>query len=292
MSINKNISINTTDCRSCNHIATVNISPTLLTDREVTYAIHSHGFGINSSPSIDYTELYAKIENALTESKTYTDKRMEIVMDEVDDFDGRLYKKVRYEILNKPEGTIVDYRDKEIRIMCPADTKWSKQNVGANGDPNVYYVGFYAYAPEGAVSFKESLDTKITDNTMYYFEGNAFAGIDSYDRKYSVCWLGVAYYDTSKNEWVYYGANSTEDKYIGWYYSVEWYNANGKIINTDCIRISLSNESCHSTINPSYANILAEEAARIANEYTDEQIVKILETYDDVTDEDIENLFK
>ena len=41
---------------------------------------------------------------------------------------------------------------KEIRVMCPVGTVFTQQS-GA-GDPNMHYMGFYAYAPEGAV-FKE-----------------------------------------------------------------------------------------------------------------------------------------
>ena len=67
---------------------------------------------------------------------------------------GSVYSKNKYEITSVPVGTLVDYRDKEIRIMAPADTVWKKQNVGSTGNANMYYVPFKAYAPEGAVGFK------------------------------------------------------------------------------------------------------------------------------------------
>ena len=35
-----------------------------------------------------------------------------------------LYHPVKYEITSVPEGTLIDYRDKEIRIMCPAGTEF------------------------------------------------------------------------------------------------------------------------------------------------------------------------
>ena len=44
-----------------------------------------------------------------------------------------VYVARQYEISGTPIGTLVDYRDHEIRIMCPAGTKFVKQNVGANG---------------------------------------------------------------------------------------------------------------------------------------------------------------
>ena len=168
------------------------------------------------------------------------------------------YEKVEYELAHKPEGTLVDYRDKEVRIMCPADTVWSLQTSGEGADKNSYYVGFKAYAPsDDVVSFKEDTAEIITDTTMHYFEGNKYAGIDEFGRKYSIIWLPVAKYDAEADTWKYYGTNSSEEKYIGWYYSVEWYNAAGKVIASDTIRINLSNENCHSQIKPYYIGELA-----------------------------------
>lgn len=174
------------------------------------------------------------------------------------------YEKVKYVVSHKPEGTIVDYRDKEIRVMCPKNTVWVKQNVGATGNANMYYMGFKAYAPENAVSFKEDDQEFIVDQTMYYFENNSFAGIEEDGRKYSIVWLALAKYDESSNTWTYFGEKSSTEKYIGWYYSVEWYNADGVMIASDCIRINLSNEDCHSSIEPFYVgNIMKEVDTKI-----------------------------
>lgn len=156
------------------------------------------------------------------------------------------YEYVEYEVAHKPVGTLVNYLDKEIRIMCPKDTEWTFQNPGANGDKNHHYIGFRAYAPAEAHSFKEDMGEIIMDNTMHYFENNSFAGIDEFGRKYSLMWLAVARYQDGK--WTYYGANSTAKKFIGWTYSVEWYNEEGLLIHADSIRINLSNESCHTSL--------------------------------------------
>ena len=157
-----------------------------------------------------------------------------------------------YEISSKPEGTLVNYNGKEIRVMCPADTEWSLQQVGAGGDSSKYYIGFKAYAPSSNVtSFKESLATTMTDQTMYYFEGNDFAGIDANGRKYSIVWLPVAKHNDD-DTWTYYGKNSSSDKFIGWNYCVEWYNASGVCIASDLIRINLANEDCVHSIEPYY----------------------------------------
>ena len=164
-----------------------------------------------------------------------------------------IFERIKYEISNKPAEALVDYRDKEIRILCPTDTQWELQNVGENGDASRYYVGFKAYAPnDNVVSFKEDLAKTITDETMYYFVDNEFAGIDVYGRKYSIVWLPVASYDKATATWTYAGINSSTSRYLGWYYSVEWYDANGKLVDSDTIRINLTNEACHNSIEPFY----------------------------------------
>lgn len=165
----------------------------------------------------------------------------------------RTAKMVAYEVSNKPDGTLVNYTDEEVRVMCPADTEWKKQNSGENADANMYYIGFRAYAPDDSVvSFKEDLKETISDSTMYYFENNEFAGIDEFGRKYSVVWLPVAAYNESTGTWSYYGEQSSDKGYIGWYYSVEWYNAAGMKVAADTIRVNLANENCYTNLAPFY----------------------------------------
>ena len=193
--------------------------------------------------------------DAVTSAKSYTDGKIEAAINE------HMVKK--YEITSIPDGTIVDYREKEIRVMCPVDTKWIKQNVGSTGNSNMYYMGFKAYAPDGAVSFKEG-DRGVIIDEMFDFNGD-FAGTDEYGRNYSICWLALASYDESTDTWTYFGKNSSTDKYIGWTYVVEWYNENEVVIESDCIRINLSNEQCHSDIMPYYvADIMKEVDMKIA----------------------------
>lgn len=176
------------------------------------------------------------------------------------------YEEVKYLVSHKPNGTIVDYRDKEVRIMCPSDTQWVLQQSGEGSEANVYYIGFKAYAPsDDVVSFKEDLAKVIADETMYYFVDNEFAGVEKDGRKYSIVWLPAAKYDAETSTWTYYGASSTVEKYIGWYYSVEWYNANGVVVASDCIRINLSNEECHSSIEPYYVSDMVKQIQEVVS---------------------------
>lgn len=182
-----------------------------------------------------------------------------------------VYVARKYEVAYKPVGTLVDYREKEIRVMIPADTKFELQNSGENADANMYYIGFKAYAPNGAVSFKEDLAETISDEEMYYFEGE-FAGVDAQGRCYSVVWLPVA--ANADGSWTYYGASSDEGHYIGWFYSVEWFDASGKKIGSDTIRINLSNEDCHGAVEPYYMSSYA----------TDEQVAALEEAISEMTE--------
>lgn len=157
---------------------------------------------------------------------------------------------IKYEVTSSIPGMKVRYSDQEIRVMFPADTQWTSQQVGSTGNSNMHYFAFKAYAPSNAVSFKEDTAEIISDQTMHSFENNSFAGIDKYGRKYSIVWLAAA--NNNNGTWTYLGANSTKERYIGWHYSVEWYNADGQIIGSDLIRINLSNEDCHDIAEPYY----------------------------------------
>ncbi len=163
-----------------------------------------------------------------------------------------VYEARKYNISGTPIGTLVDYRDHEIRIMCPADAEFKKQEVGANGNANMYYMTFKAYAPDGAVSFKEG-DRGVIIDEMHTFNGPA-SGVDEFGRKYSVCWLALAMLDDNTGTWNYFGKNSTESKYIGWDYVVEWYDEERHRIGFDSVRINLSNENCHYVSKPYYMN--------------------------------------
>lgn len=163
-----------------------------------------------------------------------------------------VYEARKYNISGTPVGTLVDYRDHEIRIMCPANAEFTKQEVGANGNANMYYMTFRAYAPLGAVSFKEG-DRGVIIDEMHTFDGPA-SGVDEWGRRYSVCWLALASFDESTSTWTYFGKNSTEQKMVGWDYVVEWYDKEGHRIGFDSVRINLSNENCHYVLKPYYMN--------------------------------------
>ena len=153
----------------------------------------------------------------------------------------------KYEITDVPVGTLVDYRDSEIRIMCPVNTEWTKQNVGAGGDANCYYLTFKTYAPsDDIVGYIEHLGNQVDEEIL-----NTFS-TDADGRRYQPTWLSLAKYDESTDTWTYYGANSSKEHYIGWDYQIDWYNADGVMVKSDCVRINLSNEECHFVIEPYY----------------------------------------
>ena len=176
-------------------------------------------------------------------------------------------ERVAYEISHKPEGALVNQYEKEIRVMCPSGTQWALQESGDNANPYSYYIGFKAYAPnDSVVGFKEDLSETINDQTMYGFDGE-FAGIDEFGRKYSIVWLPVAQYDETTSTWTYHGAKSNDDRCVGWYYSVEWYNAKGIKVHAETIRINLTNEDCHNSAMPYYVSELRSQIAALEDSF-------------------------
>ena len=157
-----------------------------------------------------------------------------------------VYVAKKYEIADVPAGTLVNYGEKEIRIMCPNGAEYNLQNVGAGGDANTYYCTFKTYCPEGAVGYIEHLGGQSDAEILHDIK------VDKYGRRYQPTWLGLAKLDKSTGIWNYYGKNSSADHYIGWNYQIDWYDANNVMIASDSLRINLSNEDCHHTIIPSY----------------------------------------
>ena len=159
------------------------------------------------------------------------------------------YRPIKYEIVNVPAGTIIDYRDKEIRIFCPENVEFHRQTDSDNID--IYYATLISYAPKGAVGLREGNKGIILDEYISLESGNG-TGIDKFGRKYKKHQLALASYDTKTKTWNYYGNNSTVEKYIGWTYVVAWYDENENMIDTDILRINLSNKDCHLVLENSY----------------------------------------
>lgn len=159
----------------------------------------------------------------------------------------------KYEIFDEPIGTLIHATNEEIRIMCPNTTNWILQDNNVNNDPNIYYIGIRFYAQDTNIfGFKRGLGESITDQTIYYFENNSQAGIDENGRKYNILYLPIATYNPNNDEWNYHGSTSTTKNYVGWFYNIEWYDVNNNLIDSDCIRINLSNENCHNFPKPYY----------------------------------------
>ena len=147
----------------------------------------------------------------------------------------------RYEVIPH-KGVIVEYRDSEIRINTQR-VEPKQQQVGPTGAANQYYLEFRAYAPEGATNYKE-WQGNTKDETIYDFN-HSFAGTDTYGRNYSLIWFSVASWDGSK--WSLYGDKSTVDKYLGFYYTFEWYK-DDELIGMDKVRLILTNDECHNDL--------------------------------------------
>lgn len=179
-----------------------------------------------------------------------------VIVDASEKRANAVFEHVKYEVTNTPVGTLVDYRDKEIRVMVPADAEFVKQSVGAGGDANSYYMTFKTYAPsDDVVGYVEHLGGQTDEEVLTDLK------TDAYGRRYQPTWLALAKYDEANDVWNYYGKSSTVRKYIGWDYQIDWYNADGVIVASDKIRINLSNEACHNVIEPYYMAGFVKEVA-------------------------------
>lgn len=213
-----------------------------LTERIVTLEEKVEALENTDVPTVDTSELETKIEELQTK---VTDVENQIV--KLDEKSEHSYRKVEYEITDAPIGTLVNYDEKEIRIMCPSNAVFTKQAVGVGGDANSYYVTLKTYAPnDDVVGYIEHLGDQVDSEVLTDLK------TDAYGRRYQPTWLAVAKYDDTTDTWTYYGANSSKEKYIGWNYRIDWYNADGVMIASDSIRINLSNEECHHNIEPYY----------------------------------------
>ena len=171
----------------------------------------------------------------------------------------------KYEVSGIPAGTLVNYGDKEIRIMCPTNVEFKKQSVGAGGDANTYYMTLKTYAPnDSIVGYIEHIGDQSDSEILTKFS------TDEYGRKYQSTWLGLAKFDEVTNSWTYYGKNSSTEKFIGWDYRIDWYNSDNVMVASDSVRINLSNEECHNSLRPYYGpnNDIITEVTQIKESLT------------------------
>ena len=198
----------------------------LVTSIKIGDKVYTHKDGVIELPEF-VTQDYLDKKDFLT--KEYSDA---------------INRYIKYEVVPH-EGMQIEYRDSEIRLNT-SRVKPTEQQAGATATPNQYYVQFKAYAPAGAVAYKEWQGDK-RDETLHTFDED-FSGVDKFGRKYSTIWMPIASFD-GKN-WNLYGDHSTLDKYLGFYYTFEWYDADNNIIESNKVRIILTNDSCHTDLVP------------------------------------------
>lgn len=185
---------------------------------------------------------------------------------------SHMNEKIKYEIADVPTGTLVKMNDGEIRIMCPKDSTFTKQAVGAGGNPNNYYMTFKTYVyDDNIVGYKEHLGDQVDAEILTDLK------TDKYGHRYQPTWLTLAEYDESNDTWTYRGASSNVDKYEGWDYQIDWFDANGVMIASDSVRINLSNEDCHYAIKPYYGVSTTEEIETKVEEVVVTKVEEVVE---------------
>lgn len=232
---------------------------------------------VNMCKPTDLTELQAEIAKkadaeVISAELDTINADVEELMEDMEVCENT-HEKVKYEFTDVPVGTLVSIREDEIRVMCPATTVWEKQTVGEGGDANCYYATFKTYSPsDDAVGYIEHLGDQVDAEILTDLK------TDKYGRKYQPSWLALAKYNEESDAWTYYGAKSTKNHYIGWDYQIDWYNADGVMIASDSIRINLSNEDCHSAIEPYFVgDIMKTVDAKIEEKIAEVSAVEVVE---------------
>lgn len=228
-----------------------NGKPVIVTDEKADLTeIEADVDKLESSLSVLETEVTSKANSEEVDAKF---DEIETALGDVVNA-SHTHEKVKYEISGVPVGTLVKYFDNEIRVMCPSNAVFTKQAVGTGGDANSYYMTFKTYVPnDSVVGYIEHLGDQVDSEIL-----NTFS-TDKYGRRYQPTWLALAKYDETTGVWSYYGANSSKEKFIGWDYQIDWYNADGVMIASDSIRINLSNENCHASAEPYYVGSMMKE---------------------------------
>ena len=212
------------------------------------------------------TDIEQAEADAIASANAYADKLAKEVV--------ALHVSKKYEIAKAPEGTLVDYFDKEIRIMIPKTTDFANLNNAIAGAEDMRYIECHIYAPEGAVRHRFDFGGEIQEGTVEAFSGCT----DEHGRIYIANVPPIASYDAATDTWVYYGANSTVKHYVGWNLTAEWFDENDVVIASDSIRINLSNEDCHYSIEPYYVGEMTAEIKA----YTDAQIEAKIEEVSEI----------
>ena len=245
------------------------------------------GKEIYKLPTVDLTG-YATTESVETlaadveHDRTQTERIAQVVErigTEVAKLDASVVTQ-KYEVL-PIEGMLIQYRDGEIRLNTQRVVP-SLQQVGATGNPNMYYATFRAFAPEGATQCKEGLNGTMD-------AGYSELSTDAYGRKYTTIWAAIANTVDGGATWSKWGNTSTLEKYLGFYYHFEWYKGD-VLIGKDKVRVILTNDTCHDDLVPdAVARRIDEKVATVnttINNITN-QVQNIEENY--VTNQVLEN---
>ena len=205
------------------------------------YKIHTGGSDINLGDYYTKEEVNELIPDV---DELATKEALQTVTTDVDAL-AITTTKERYEVIRVP-GLEVIHRDDEIRLNTE-HVELAPQNVGDGGESNAYYVGIKIYAPANAESIRQNVTSTPGIQEGKEIVPFTTTDVDSYGRKYSTIWVKCAVYQNGA--WLNYGMNSTSAKCLGYYYSVEWYDNNGNIIENDSIHVVFTNDTCH------YSNI-------------------------------------
>lgn len=144
----------------------------------------------------------------------------------------------KYEVVSAVDGFLTDDSQNDLRVFIPKDSKYEKQNVGTTGDASKFYMTVRAWSPRGDVTACRKGDYTNYDRDFAEMEK---ISIDAKSgRPYVDFWLPIAYTEDDGATWKEYADLSTDTKYIGFTWLVEWY-VGDKLVASGSKKITLVN---------------------------------------------------
>ena len=144
----------------------------------------------------------------------------------------------KFEVVSAVDGFLTDNSQNDLRVFIPKGSKYEKQNVGAGGQSNQYYMTVRAWSPRADVT-----GCRKGDYTQYdkHFTEMETIKIDANSgRPYVDFWCAIAYTEDDGATWKEYADLSTGTKYIGFNWLIEWY-VGDDLVATGTKKITLVN---------------------------------------------------
>ena len=185
----------------------------------------------------DAANIYETKENAEIEHKKLEDALNLISLKDIA-WGKNNAKGTKYEVISAVDGFLTDESQNDLRVYIPKGSHYELQSVGEGGQANQFYMTVRAWSPRADVTGCRKGDYKNYDRDFTSME--SIKVDEKTGRPYVDFWLAIAYTQDNGATWKEYADLSTDNKYIGYNWMVEWY-VGDKLVSSGSKRITLVN---------------------------------------------------